>query len=51
MSMKLSSEEEHLVLDNQRLVHYLVQKLGVTPISSEYEDIVSIGKIGLVKKQ
>lgn len=49
MSMKLSSEEEHLVLDNQRLVHYLVQKLGVTPISSEYEDIVSIGKIGLVK--
>lgn len=49
MSMKLSSEKEHLVLDNQRLVHYLVQKLGVTPNSSEYEDIVSIGTIGLVK--
>lgn len=49
MSVKLSSEKEHLVLDNQRLVHYLVQKLGVTPNSSEYEDIVSIGTIGLVK--
>ena len=47
--MKLSSEKEHLVLDNQRLVHYLVQKLGVTPYSSEYEDIVSIGTLGLVK--
>ena len=47
--MKLSSEKEHLVLDNQRLVHYLVQKLGVTPNSSEYEDIVSIGTLGLVK--
>lgn len=49
MSMKLSSEKEHLVLDNQGLVHYLVQRLGVTPNSSEYEDIVSIGTIGLVK--
>lgn len=49
MSMKLSSEKERLVLDNQSLVHYLVQKLGVTPISLEYEDIVSIGTIGLVK--
>ncbi len=49
MSMKLSSEKEHLVLDNQRLVHYLVKKLGVTPNSSDYEDIVSIGTIGLVK--
>ena len=47
--MKLSSEKEHLVLGNQRLVHYLVQKIGVTPNSSEYEDIVSIGTIGLVK--
>lgn len=49
MSMKLSREKEHLVLDNQRLVHYLVQKLGVTQNSSEYEDIVSIGTIGLIK--
>ena len=35
--MKLSSDKEHLVLDNQRLVHYLVQKLGVAPNSSDYE--------------
>ena len=49
MSMELSSDREYLVLDNQRLVHYLVQKLGVTPNFSEYEDIVSVGTIGLIK--
>lgn len=49
MSMELSSEKEHLVLDNQRLVHYIIRKLGITLKSSEYEDIVSIGTIGLVK--
>lgn len=43
------SEKEHLVLDNQKLVHYLVLKLGITPYASEYEDIVSIGTIGLIK--
>lgn len=49
MSMTLSSEKEHLVLDNQRLVHYMVKKLGVTPNSSEYEELVSIGTVGLIK--
>ncbi len=47
--MKLSSDKEHLVLDNQKLVYYIVQKLGITPNSSDYEDIISIGTIGLVK--
>ncbi len=49
MSMKLSSDKEDLVLNNKGLVHYLVKKLGVTPNSSDYEDIVSIGTIGLIK--
>lgn len=49
MGMKLSSEKEHLVLENQRLIHYLVKKLGITSKSSEYEDIISIGNIGLIK--
>ena len=49
MSMKLSSDREHLVLDNIGLVYYLVRKFGVTQNSSEYEDIISIGTIGLVK--
>ncbi len=49
MSMKLSSEKKQFVLENQRLVHYLVQKMGVLPNSSEYEDITSIGTIGLIK--
>ena len=48
--MNLSKEKEHLVLDNKNLVHYLVQrKLGVASTSSEYDDIVSVGTIGLVK--
>lgn len=49
MSMKLSSDKEHLVLDNQRLVHYLVRKLMGASNFSDYEDIVSIGTIGLIK--
>ena len=49
MDMKLEKEKEHLVLENQRLVHYLVQKFGVTPDSQEYEDIISTGMIALVK--
>lgn len=49
MSMKLSKDKEHLVLENQKLVHYLVLKLGITQKSSEYNDFVSTGMIGLVK--
>lgn len=47
--MKLSSEKQYLVLDNQRLVHYLVRRQGIFPNSLEYEDFVSIGTIGLIK--
>lgn len=49
MSMKLKPEQQQMVLNNQRLVHYLVRKLGVTPNSADYEDLVSIGTIGLIK--
>ena len=40
-------KQEELVLKNRRLVYYLVNKLGVPP--SDYDDIVSIGTIGLIK--
>lgn len=50
MNMKLNENNEHLVLDNIHLVDYLVQKKNLcTPYSSDYDDIVSIGKIGLIK--
>lgn len=49
MRMKLTREKEHLVLENQKLVYYIVRKMGKTPTSTEYEDLVSIGTIGLVK--
>ena len=48
MSERWSSEEqEKLVLENLGLVYYMVNKLGVAP--NNYEDIVSIGTIGLIK--
>ena len=47
--MKLSSERQYLVLENQKLVYYIIRKLGINQNSSEYEDIVSIGTIGLIK--
>ena len=47
--MKLNSEKEHLVLDNQGLVHYIVQKFGEISNPSEYDDLVSIGTIGLIR--
>ncbi len=49
MEMKLSSDKEQLVLKNQRLVYYLVQKMGINQGSSEYDDIVSEGMMGLIK--
>lgn len=49
MSRKLSSDEKNLVLDNQGLVHFLVRSFGIDPISSEYDDFVSIGNFGLIK--
>ena len=46
--MPLSLEEQHeLVLKNQKLVYFLVNKLAIDP--SDYDDVVSIGKIGLIK--
>lgn len=48
MEVRLSSiEQEELVLKNRRLVYYLVNRLDVAP--SDYDDIVSIGTIGLIK--
>ena len=42
----LSKEQESLVLENQRLVHYLVRKIGG---DDDYDDMVSIGTFGLIK--
>lgn len=48
MDIRLSSkEQEELVLKNQRLVYHLIKKLNVAP--RDYEDMVSIGTIGLIK--
>lgn len=47
MDIKLSEEQQQIVLDNQRLVYYAIKKFHIA--SSEYEDIISIGTIGLIK--
>ena len=48
MSLCLNSKEkEQLVLQNQKLVYHLVKKLSIPP--NDYEDIISIGTIGLIK--
>ncbi|MBR6504457.1 MAG: sigma-70 family RNA polymerase sigma factor [Clostridia bacterium] len=44
-----TSEKEQQVLYNEALLHYTVQKWGIMPNSNDYEDIVSVGKIGLIK--
>lgn len=42
-----SKEQEDLVVNNRKLVYYLVGRMGVP--ESDYEDMVSIGTIGLIK--
>ncbi len=49
MNTKLNNEKEYLVLENLKLVYYLVDKFGITKNSSEYEEFISIGTLGLVK--
>lgn len=41
--------QEKMILDNMRLVHYIALKLGVKPNSIDYDDITSVGMMGLVK--
>lgn len=49
MSARLSDEQQQMILDNRALVHYLAKKYGFNPYSTEYDDIISIGTIGLIK--
>lgn len=44
----LPKERQHLVTDNMRLVHHVVQRY-VKPAASDYEDIVQVGMMGLIK--
>lgn len=44
---KCAEDEEKLILENLRFVHHCVRKLVQN--SNEYEDLVSIGNIGLIK--
>ena len=47
MNLRLDPKKEELVIQNAGLVHFLVNKLGVPP--NEFDDVVSVGEIGLIK--
>lgn len=50
INMALSDEQKRFVENNLRLVHYLVNhKCGKSQNDEEYDDMVSIGEIGLIK--
>lgn len=50
MSIRLNSnEQEELVIKNRGLVYHLVNNLGTSQNQTDYEDLVSIGTIGLIK--
>lgn len=48
MSEKLNNDQKRIVLENMRLVHFVVRKICVYEKALEYDDFVSIGTIGLI---
>ena len=46
---QLNREEQYLVLENRNIVYKVIKKFGVTQNSPDYEDLVSIGILGLIK--
>lgn len=49
MNTNLSTDLQQMILDNRNLVHHLLKILKVHHSFSEYDDMVSIGTIGLIK--
>ena len=47
--MQLTKEKHSIVLENRKLVYFLAHRLGITKKSSEYEDVISAGMLGLIK--
>ncbi len=47
--MGLTAKQQELVVKNQNLVHHIANRLGARHCSVEYDDIISIGTIGLMK--
>lgn len=49
MELKLSKDKEHLVLENRKLVFYVLKMMCIPDSDPEHEDFRSIGEIGLMK--
>ena len=47
--MALTLEQKKMLLENQGIVYDVVKKIGVSPSHSNYEDMISLGTIGLIK--
>lgn len=49
MNKNLNTNLQQMILDNRNLVHHLIKTLNISRNFIEYEDLVSIGTIGLIK--
>ena len=49
MNKKVNKQQEQLVLQNMRLVPHILKKLGIFSSNPEYDDLIQIGNIGLMK--
>lgn len=49
MNTNLNTNLQQMILDNRNLVHHLIKTLNISRNFIEYEDLVSIGTIGLIK--
>jgi len=49
MNNRITQEEEKLIVENMRLVGHVVNKLGINHSNYNYEDLIQIGYIGLIK--
>ena len=49
MITKLTRDRDFLITENIKLVYYVIKKIGAKQSSIEYEELLSIGTIGLVK--
>lgn len=48
MDLRITTkEQEKLILENQKIIYYMINKLDVS--KNDYEDLVSVSQIGLIK--
>lgn len=49
MNKRITEEQAKLVTENMRLVPHILKKLGILPSNYEFDDLIQLGNIGLMK--